>query len=123
MNIFGRQFIRLIAKEERTSNERRQRDSLNEGALLKSLVQLVPLLPGRSTGAPAIIWSKSPQTALGSTVRELEVEFNGLVLAAAPEEIEIKEHFLFGTTLMNKEKWESKEYSEVSVVGRFALVQ
>jgi hypothetical protein len=113
----------VITKEERTSNERRQRNSLEEGALFENLVQLVPLLPGQATGAAAILWSQRPETALLSTVRELEVEFVGLMLVAAPEEIEIKQSPLFGTTLMNQERWEAKEYSEVSVVGRIALVQ
>jgi hypothetical protein len=112
-----------IAKEERTSNTRRRRDPLEEGAVFQSLVQLLPLLPGKAIGVSAIIWSKGLKSALGSTVKEVEVEFNGLALATTPEEIKVNEHFLFGTTLMNQDKWESKEYSEVSVVGRFALVE
>lgn len=108
--------------EERTSDERRHRNSLEEGGLFTVIEELVVVPPGYTVPAKAIVWSDDPGISLDDSPRMLEVHFEAPILMMSPEEVETEEHSLTGVvTLKNPEKWLSREYTQVVLVDRLNL--
>ncbi len=110
-----------LAKEERTSDQRRHRNELEEGGSFKAIKNLIALPPGYMLVAEAILWNESPDIVLGAAAREIEIRFGAPMLMVPPEGISIEEDWLVGLIVQDEESWLSKEYIPVSLVGRFIV--
>jgi hypothetical protein len=107
---------RELEKEERTSEVRRRRNSLEEGALFKSLEDLIVLRPGEGLGIPTIVWSGDPSISLQGWVGEIEVRFTAPVLFLDPEDMEAS--VLAGDRAAQRANWLAREFRVVALVAR-----
>nr|MBN2276532.1 hypothetical protein [candidate division Zixibacteria bacterium] len=110
-----------LPKEERTSDERRYRNSLEEGGVFKSISELLVIQPGHSLLLRAIVWNERIDVSLRNGAHPVEARLQAPMLMTSPDSIEVDNNWLAGPTVINREIWLAKKFIPVSIAGQIDL--